>query len=471
MMRPTVRMRATTDNNAMARWLRKDRLTDKAQRALANMSVKVDRCATALQPPRNSGCAEVPEDAAASTPFDHQSSPFSEESDWAWGQYLDEPPRNQQIGIFGTAAAIEIIALATEKLSDHSRSSLGTLPFSPAEYDSPSARKARTEAIDKNDLKTTFKVAALVHAWNALPQGTLSGKELAAQSLLDLRTADGGWSDSKDDGHLQTAQPYATAVALFALRSAGKLTVPIASSAVAALHVSSDDKFGISLWALLSLALDGLDSNLDSTCGDVLHDARIQVRQWVRTARPSKTAFAIDGYDFQTAERESGGNGRRYAFMFYMPHCMVGLSILKSSELMRRAQERAYAQRVVGAYADEVKSRGLVRPEGRNRDSTVEALWVARLFKAYISRPRPQTDISLLNQRVMEPLLSLRIWRHGLQVIFIALGTFVAVFSGVALANTLTGQPAIAGVGLIFSIASSALSSIVAAIIIDGQKA
>lgn len=450
-------MRSETDNNAVARWLRRDALRDRVAESLSALASKVDAAAVevAFQP--------LP-----------GASPHAADQPrvWAWGQYLNDPSGNQQTGLFGTAAAVEIIRLGNGGLSDRCRTALGTLPFSPDVPLDQIARQQKDYALAKGDTRTTFRVAALVHAWAQMGRAGEDTTSLddAVNQLLNLRIPGVGWNDSSNGQHLRNTLFHPTAVALYALSAAGKLDPTVAGEAMAPLHPLTAPDPGIAVWSLISLALDDISTTEPRPVEmlDAIHRAHAMIKAWVREADPKNADAAIDGYDFESAEADPGGQGKRYAFMFYMPHCLAALAILRSKELSR-GPARAYARRVVQKYQGQLQKSPLVRPRGRSRDSTVEMLWVARLFRAYLDQPRPSTDLGLLALRIGDPIRSLRLWRRLGSVVAVGATTFLAVFAGLFAANTITDNTLSEGLGVLVSIFASVLSSILAAVIIDGQ--
>lgn len=150
-------MRSETHVDAVARWLRRDALRDRVATTLSALAVKVDSAAIQLNSART-----------PSSDMQHDVQPVDSpgpEPVWAWGQYLNDPSGNPQTGLFGTAAAIEIIAICNSGLSQHCESAATTLPFSSTDSANPTALDQRSTAERKGDTKTTFRVAALVHAW------------------------------------------------------------------------------------------------------------------------------------------------------------------------------------------------------------------------------------------------------------------------------------------------------------------
>lgn len=456
-------MRSATDVNALARWLRRDALRDRVETALSALAVKVDSAAVQL----GAAPIDIPQMEQLQQPL---SAP-SLDPVWAWGQYLNDPSGNPQTGVFGTAAAIEIIRIGNSGLSEHCQSAAATLPFAPVNSTNPMALEQRTSAEHKGDTKTTYRVAALVHAWVQLNNVNALGE--AVDALLDLRIPGKGWSDSASGSFaLRETRFHPTAVALFALARASRLDPEVAAEAVIPLHSATAPDPGISLWAVLSMALEDVVArqSVDVACADALHRARREIRKWIKTESRQKIAFSIDAYDFETAETDPGGRGKRYGFMFYMPHCLAALAALRSEPLWKSPSIRAYVESVVRAYLDRMQNSPLVRPPGRSRDSTVETLWLARLLREYVDRTRPSSDVKTLFSRLFDPILGWRRWGSIGTVLAYGGATFVAVFAGMYIANTLTDQALSEGLGVVVSMSASILSSIVSAVVIDHQS-
>lgn len=457
-------VRSETDVNALARWLRRDVLRDRVATTLSALAVKVDSAAVQLD--------SVP----APTPESEQrtQSPNATGSDpvWAWGQYLNDPSGNPQTGVFGTAAAIEIIQIGNSGLSEHCQSASKTLPFASTESVNPTALDQRSSAERKGDTRTTFRVAALVHAWVQMGEGNENSLSDAVNALLELRIPGKGWSDSESGSSaLRETRFHPTAVALYALAGASRLDPKVAAEAVAPLHSATAPDPGISLWAVMSMALEDVvvTHPVDVACADALHRARREIREWIKTESRKKIAFSIDAYDFESAETDPGGRGKRYGFMFYMPHCLAALAALRSKTLWKSASVRAYVESVVRAYLDRMQNNPLVRPPGRSRDSTVETLWLARLLRAYLDRTRPSSDTQALFSRLLDPILGWRRWGSIGTVFAYGGATFVAVSGGMYIANSLTDRALSEGLGVVVGMSASVLSSIISAVVIDRQ--
>lgn len=455
-------MRSETDVNALARWLRRDALRDRVATTLSALAVKVDSAAVELD------SVPLPSPNMEQRTQSHNTT--SLDPVWAWGQYLNDPSGNPQTGIFGTAAAIEIIRIGNSGLSEHCQSAATTLPFAPTESANPTALDQRSSAERKGDTRTTFRVAALVHAW--VQMGNMKSLSEAVAALLDLRIPGKGWSDSESGtSALRETRFHPTAVALYALAGASRLDHKVAAEAVIPLHSATAPDPGISLWAVMSMALEdvGATQPVDVACADALHRARREIRKWIKTESRQKIAFSIDAYDFETAETDPGGRGKRYGFMFYMPHCLAALAALRSKTLWKSASVRAYVESVVRAYLDRMQNNPLVRPPGRNRDSTVETLWLARLLREYLDRTRPSSDAQALFSRLLDPILGWRRWGSIGTVLAYGGVTFVAVFGGMYIANKLTDRALSEGLGVVVGMSASILSSIISAVVIDRQ--
>lgn len=291
-------------------------------------------------------------------------------------------------------------------------------------------------------------------------------------ALLALRIPGKGWSDSESGGSaLRETLFHPTAVALYALAGASRLDPKVAAEAVRPLHTATAPDPGISIWAVISMALDGVETTqpVEVACADTAHRARREIRKWIKTESRQKIAFSIDAYDFETAETDPGGRGNRYGFMFYMPHCLAALAALHSKSLWKSASVRAYVESVVRAYLDRMQNSPLVRPSGRSRDSTVETLWLARLLREYLDRTRPSSDGQALFSRLIDPILGWRRWASIGTVLAYGGITFAAVFGGMYIANTLTDRALSEGLGVMVGMSASILSSIISAVVIDRQ--
>lgn len=298
----------------------------------------------------------------------------------------------------------------------------------------------------KRDTRTTYKVAALLDVATSLsatvekderdpgnsgrgicpprPVHDQSGERGARWSrgdpsiplshLLGMAKAEGGWPDHDDsttDGGPLSASSHATAVALMAISRC-------TAHEIASVKDVFDEKrfwrlientcrylldldisqMSISTISMLIIALENLSTIApDEMCRTqtpfayCLAGFRHELSRWIRRTTSQECLRSLEALDYRSLDTRSLTDDRtllrpvkRYQFLYYLPHLLASLAVQSSVSLRAHASNRQFSAHVVGKFVQEaLHSRGEVVPGGRQRVSTVETMWVARLLQAY----------------------------------------------------------------------------------------
>jgi hypothetical protein len=328
---------------------------------------------------------------------------------WAWGQFLEirghtvQQPLGNQFGIYGTSAAVQILAMQnaraggsqTSTIEPEALSGSAVLPLVLADPGSQYA-PLHEHFIGKQDLLVTFKLASLLDAANCLeaiklPTGYTVDKPALVRRLLELRRPGQGWPDYRSDSEWQGPNTHATAVAALAISK--RSVQPEAQDACReALEWFYDteplEKQSIATLAMIVMALagDGIDPNVRRRSPEL---TRLQaaceglVCDWVGDSAPGEVQRSLEGTEYwlppgSISPQSVGGN--QFTYLFYLPHILVGLAILSSPQLRRSYAARRFTLLVIDRVTQEINQQGCFIAAGRSMVSTVEHLWLYRLL-------------------------------------------------------------------------------------------
>lgn len=315
-----------------------------------------------------------------------------------WGQYLDYLPETArpQHGIFGTAAALQVLAVANAlEYEPQINNGLESLPLLTPLPDSGVSIGYRSHYESKGDLRATHKVAALVDVASTLScctecaAGQTLDSETATRALLDLRQRT-GWPDHS--GAPNTSL-HATVVALYSL-SALPYSPDIAKALEATLKVLRSKEFNDWAIATASILVLGLRQfgqheaygESIERASDLLADAERVISHWAKTAEPRNVKRTLEATEFASPKESTAdqapGNGE-WGFLLYMPHIVAALAILASRDLYSKGSSRRFVIAVTKIVAKDVNERGSFVTGGRELVSTVEQLWSFRLLHRF----------------------------------------------------------------------------------------
>jgi hypothetical protein len=339
-----------------------------------------------------------------------------------WGQYLEaEVPTDPytQHGIYGTCAALQVLSLRRiENSLPLIVRALTTLPgLEGGGADSQRARSIREKYVLKGDKDTTYKSAALLDVALGLspcdrrvvpprgggPSRSVVSPTQSIEGLLNMCLPDGGWPDYKAAiGLPLPPNPHATAVALLSL---SRCTIEEYAACTGAqdkvwqclertcsyLLSLEIRKQSVSTLSMILTALENfaaiLPGRLKATGTDyarTLAACRGEITGWIRYTSSRECLRSLEALDYRSMEMEKKGGGKRYQFLYYLPHLLAAIAVLSSASMRRGRNNRQFMKHVVEHFIDAAQeTRGEVVPGGRQRVSAVETMWAARLMDSF----------------------------------------------------------------------------------------
>jgi hypothetical protein len=334
---------------------------------------------------------------------------------WAWGQFLEirghtvQQLLGNQYGIYGTSAAVQMLAMQSAKQGVTQASSFGPEALSgsgvlPLVLNDPGRQHEplHEHFVRKQDLLVTFKLASLLDAANCLetvrlPDGYSIDKSALVDRLLNIRRSGQGWPDYKSDSEWQGPNTHATAVATLALskRTVSPEALAACREALVWFYDSEPlEKQSIATLSMIIMAVagNGLDSDArqhsEELAGLRAACERL-VGNWIRDTAPNEVQRSLEGTEYwlppgSIAPQSVGGS--QFTYLFYLPHILVGLAILSSPRLRRRFAARRFILLVIDRVTREINQQGCFIAAGRSMVSTVEHLWLYRLLYEFENR-------------------------------------------------------------------------------------
>jgi len=317
------------------------------------------------------------------------------EDKWAWGQFFDDVREHKQYGVYGTGAGIQVLLMAGHG-SQH-RYIVG-------------ARKVLTEAytdhiaenrfFSQHHFDRLYKLSSLVEQ-ECADHDRVETSSPAIEDLIRRILPDHGWGDfynSESDKDVES-KITPTASALLALRKyRGFRESSACENAVACLCRRLREKARPARYelALGSLALIEYESVSDRVVDyDVTKNSTQQrLKLWAK-GRKALELGADESRHYPTSLDGSRGN----EYLFFLPDCLAALVLLKSGSPRRT---RRYVLEVTSFFAKQIIEKGGFLSVSRNKVSTVDHLWIYRLFKEIESKqatellPQPFYSLSTM---------------------------------------------------------------------------
>ena len=271
-----------------------------------------------------------------------------------WGQFLYVSRRDEQVGIYGTSSAIQILAEAhREDLLQHAVQAPGFF-----------AVDTKGDLVDtKGDLVDTYKLIFLAHATDPC-RNVIDAPCGVMDALVDRRLADGGWREFPDD---RVPHVLATAMALVALHRYSRF------NSTADANQSLD-------WLARALEQDDVAMLETERAYGVLALMHYSRKSDVALRRLSEWASRRRGRDFDTAEwyvYPINHNGRtEHKYLFFIPDVVAAIAATTQGD---QIPLREYALRV----ARHVTQRVLETGHGStttHRASTVDHMWLYKML-------------------------------------------------------------------------------------------
>ncbi|GLH95599.1 hypothetical protein [Phytohabitans aurantiacus] len=304
----------------------------------------------------------------------------------AWGQFLDDPRRVRQFGIYGTSAAVRILAGAghTENSPLISRA-LRALP-------EVEPRDTTEDLYDATDLSITFKVASLVEA--AQPQRERFEKVEPIETRLISQVIDnrgwGNYSDHTDQDDAPRLLP--TAHAMLALRRSRSFRAsPMCEKILAWFcqeairgHPLPVHEAALALQVLIEYEGEGTHVDVYRTARQ---DLLSQLTKWATTNRGQMLTETTANHYWSVND---GIQHNQY--VFYVTDILGALTLL-------RAGNPAPARRRVLGIVDKL-SKMIITNDGfrsttSRRVSSVDQLWAWLLLQEFGRRHQARPKILL----------------------------------------------------------------------------
>lgn len=283
-----------------------------------------------------------------------------------WGQFLDQDRDENQVGIYGTCAAVEILLRQGYSRDD---------PIvANAESSLELARRSDpTGPFPIEDVKNTFKVAFLLESYE--PQATEVADFGTLETVLMSQVATrSGWGNYADD---DTPRLMPTCHVLIGLRRSARFKgSPERRRVVAWLsNLATDDQ---SLGVLdTSMALLALHCSLTTdTQVETSRQRAISTlsRRLTSAVASDRSLKRLDSESVHYAMKEFGAIKHHY--MFYLRAAIVARALLVAPE----ARDKSLATDVAQSVCANIKSNLAFKSPTTHRISTVDQLEVIRFF-------------------------------------------------------------------------------------------
>jgi hypothetical protein len=336
----------------------------------------------------------------------------------AWGQFLDDQRDQQQTGVYGTSAAVELLTIAGAPAA------AGVLPLARATLDSTDDVGQSSLFNDPEDPFIVHKLAALAECTPPpVPSSPLSG---AAAVLVERMAPGGGWADYVGDGVAQPApELLSTAVVLYALRRHRAFRAT--SECHDALkwitrELAADTELHPAVAAMSALAVLQYRSEGDviEQLGPTADDIASRLARWAVRRANSQIG---EHYECHYSVRTSTRSFKQYLFL--LPDCLASLVFLHSGEPRRAV--RPYLRRVANALSTNVLAADGFRSPNSLRKGTVDQFWVFRVLQTI-------ADLGPRQLKGIDYMRPVRVSRRQL-VITGALVIFTAGFGALSLSH------------------------------------
>jgi len=290
-----------------------------------------------------------------------------------WGQWLDDP-KSLQYGIYGSSAGVQILHLGGID-KDHEVMK-GAMAFIEKGCLEPKGK-----IFDKGDITVNFKLAFIVDATRVFER-EIDSECQTMQKLVDRQLPGEGWGNYVEgDNNDTSSRVPVTAYVLWALRRYRRF-IGMSSSDEAvswlASQVINNDDLDLSEVGLAGIALGEYSRSRANDYNRSREKCVERLIEFSKHSSPSQ--FGISKFMNYYTTSVGGNPGNRY--VFFLPHCLAALALMK---LGSAASARKYISDVVRFFSQEVNSKKGFGPPNSGRLSTVDHLWIYRLFLEFES--------------------------------------------------------------------------------------
>ena len=362
-----------------------------------------------------------------------------------WGQFLDSPRKVGQYGIYGTSAAIRILAGA-----DHTENSpLISKALRALPEVGPSDLSERI--YDSTDLAITFKVTAILDA--AQPQRLKFESVEPIETRILAQVIDGhGWGNYHDTAD-QDDSPrlLPTAHAMISLRRSRQFRTSGACARILDWFCHEvlrgqplpKHEAALALLVLVEYASEGVQS---CAYGTARADLQEQLTIWAQRERTPILAETTSNHYWAVS------NGVPHnQYLFYVPDLLGALALLRSGN-PKKARRRVL--KIVDALCSSISAQNGFRSATSRRIASVDQLWAWLLLQEFhqIHQQQPQLLVRPLAYLVTATLFR-RFAASTTMAVVGALGTLAGVLGSLpVVVRAAGGAIATVSLGLLVSL-------------------
>jgi hypothetical protein len=303
-----------------------------------------------------------------------------------WGQFLDNPKTHLQVGPYGTAAGLIVLALAERGQSVPVTDAQRLLACWWALRDDPTKQEHRLYV-------QTLRLALQHMAWrfsapDPPPPAMTEIREALLDRVLPSEMWGNSWANAKVQDHTPRIFPTSMVVLSFALMADGKTKL---DERIRAAADQLESKFSVSSGSSLleraAIAAALIAVRGQKLSGKILRKIDRLARSLQRDLNRQETYY----FDF---EYLPDSQNRRFSRDYFIvsPQILLAIAGFQSGA---PSSLRLMAEQTVETLANNLKQNGHVyKPNESSRVSTIDQAWTAMLFSAAASKHKPPTRLS-----------------------------------------------------------------------------
>lgn len=298
-----------------------------------------------------------------------------------WGQFADAPARARQTGVYGTSAAVGMLAA-------RGRDMTSTVCLLPGATE-PSALE-----FDVSDLFITHKASAVVEALAAAHYGQTQ-MTTACQKLVSGMIDGQGWGHHMVPGEPDAPSVLATARALIALAGVEGMDDGLLGGPAAwlSMRVLDDGPLGTLELALAVIALAGLRrAGIGPERGDAIRSGAKALRDWLRHTHGRPIVYEQVHYWVPKPDEQ------RNHYMTFPLQVVAGTALLMSGTAGR---SRSLLDDLAGRLCQAVEADGGLRSTLTERVGVVDTSLVDQFFTAYLAARPSSTRFRRMFRRLV----------------------------------------------------------------------
>jgi hypothetical protein len=302
-----------------------------------------------------------------------------------WGQFLDNPKSHLQVGPYGTAAGLIVLALAERGQGVPVTEAQKLLACWWALRDDPTKQEHRLYV---QTLRLALQYMAFRFSAPNPPPAMLEIKEALLGRVLPAGMWGNYWTSAKAQDHTPRIFPTSIVVLSFALMTDTKSKLDdrirdAADQLESKFTISS----GLSLLERAAIAAALIAARGQKLNGKILRKIDRLARSFQGDLTRQETYF----FDFEFLP---DSQNRRYSRDYFIvsPQILLAIAGFQSGA---PSSLRLMAERTVEILTNNLKQNGNVyKPNEGSRISTIDQAWTAILFSAAASKHKPPTRFS-----------------------------------------------------------------------------